>query len=176
MTTNAHHGTRPRRDRHERRADFVAAKEASDSQLLAELSAGCSRRMFIRFDVTARREEQPRVHVVDEQDIEVVAIEKDGIGDEMPIRGGRLGSSKHVICCFEPPQCVGDVLGLQGIEWSDVGYEVVHCPYGFTHEVESASSTSDRVREPASHTGPVALTLAVNRWRPGSAGPILESR
>ena len=85
--------------------------------------------------------------MVDEQDIEVVAIEKDGIGDEMPIRGGRLGSSEYVVRGFEPPQGVGDVRGLQGIERRDVGHQVMHCPYGFTHEVESASSSFDRVQE-----------------------------
>ncbi len=104
-----------RRDRDEHGVDGAAGQGGFYPQLLAALSTSCRGRMFVGFDVTARREEQPGVHVVDEQDGVVVAIEKDGIRHEMPIRGGRLCSSKDVVRGLEPAQRVGDVRRLKGI-------------------------------------------------------------
>jgi hypothetical protein len=71
--------------------------------------------MSIGFDVTARAEEQTRFHVVDEQEIEADAIEKDGIRHEVPIQCGRLGSPKDVVGGFKPAQYVGEVLRLRRI-------------------------------------------------------------
>ena len=79
-----------RRDRDEHGVDCAAGQGGFEPNSYAALSTSCRGRMFIGFDVTARRQEQPGVHVVDEQDVEVVAIEKHGIGNEMPIRGGRF--------------------------------------------------------------------------------------
>jgi hypothetical protein len=42
--------------------------------------------MFIGFDVPARREEQTRVHVVNQQDIEVLAVQDYHVGHEVAVR------------------------------------------------------------------------------------------
>jgi hypothetical protein len=90
----------------------------------------------------------------------------------MRIRGGRLGSPEYVVCGFEPPQCVGDVRGLHGIQWRDVGHQVMHYPYGLTHQVESASSISDRVQGPDLARGTGRLTPL----RSTGGGPALPDR
>jgi hypothetical protein len=46
--------------------------------------------MLIRLDVATRREEQARVQVVNQQDIEVVALEDYDIRHEMTVRSSRL--------------------------------------------------------------------------------------
>ena len=66
-------------DREEGRVDSVAHRGDVDTELLTAFSTSCGGRMLIGFDVAAWRKEQTRVHVVNQQDIEAVVIEKDDI-------------------------------------------------------------------------------------------------
>ncbi len=78
-----------RGDRYECRCD-AAGKSGLDSKFLAALPTGRCSRMLIRLDVATRREEQARVQVVNQQDIEVVALEDYDIRHEMTVRSSRL--------------------------------------------------------------------------------------
>lgn len=72
-------GSNGGRDRDKGRIVAAVDDGGFDSQLLASFAASRRGRMFIRFDVTAGRQEQSGFQVVDEQHVAVVGIEKHGV-------------------------------------------------------------------------------------------------
>ena len=61
-------------------------KRGLDSELLAAFPTSRCGRMFIGLDMAARWEEQASVHVVNQQDIEVLAIQDDDVRHEVAFR------------------------------------------------------------------------------------------
>jgi hypothetical protein len=60
-------------------------------------------------------------------------VDNDDIGHQVASRNGGFRSSKHVIGAFEPVQCVGSMVRLQGVERRDPRHEPVHNGYRVTH-------------------------------------------
>jgi hypothetical protein len=78
------------RDRKEGWLDSATGKGGIDSEFFAAFPSSCCRRMLIGFDVAAGRKKQAGIQVVNQQDVEGLAIEEDDVGDQMSSRSGRL--------------------------------------------------------------------------------------
>jgi hypothetical protein len=85
--------------------------------------------------VAAGWKEQSGIDMVNQQHIEVVAVENDDIRHQVASRNGGLRSSKHIIGSFEQLQRVSSVCRLHSIKGSETRHEPMHCGNGITHGI-----------------------------------------
>ncbi len=74
-----------RGDRHEGRGGAFRKRDL-DSKLLSAFPASCCSRMFIGLHMAARWEKKASIHIVNQKDIEVVAIQHYEVGHEVALR------------------------------------------------------------------------------------------
>lgn len=112
---------------HRQEQRIIRKKLRLDPQLFAHLTPHRLPRMLTRLDMSPRRQPQPRLNMINQEQLFLLHINENKVGDEMFGGNVRRLQPKQRSTGIDPRKGVGDVICFDGIEWGDVGDDICDC-------------------------------------------------